>query len=169
VVADDVTAGTVPMYEMALNVPRLDPDKLTSSTLVLADLIEAVPMKSIGIGKSSSFVIGGSKVRPRVGESFRREEKLGIYIKLYNFGQDELTHKPSGDVQYEVVKNGTNEKVITYTEDIMQMPNAAASQVTVEKLLPLRTFAPGQYTLRLKITDKIRNQVLTQSAQFTVL
>jgi GWxTD domain-containing protein len=169
IVADDVTAGTVAMYEVALNVPHLDPDKLTSSTLVVADQIEAVPMKSIGIGKSSSFVIGGSKVRPRVGEAFQREEKLGIYMKLYNFGQDEINHRPSADVQYEVVKNGTNEKVITYTEDIMQMPNAAASQVTIEKLLPLRTFAPGQYTIRLKVTDKVRNQVLTQSAQFTVL
>jgi GWxTD domain-containing protein len=168
VTAKDMIAGTVAMTELRLDVPQLDPDKLSSSTLVLADQIEAVPMRSIGTGKSSTFVIGSSKVRPRVGESFQRQEKLGVYMKLYNFGQDELTHKPSAQVEYEVVRNGSNEKVITYTEDVSQMPNASASQVTVEKLLPLRDFAPGQYTIRLKVTDKIRNQTLTQSSPFTV-
>jgi hypothetical protein len=146
--------------------PRIDPDKLSSSNLVLADLIEPVPMKSIGAGQ---FVIGGSKVRPRVGETFKQNEKLGVYMKLYNFGQDEKTRKPSGDVEYEVLKAGTEEKVIDYTEDLSQFPNLSASQVTVQKLLPLTTLGPGKYTIRLKVTDKIRNQVVTQSAKFTVI
>jgi GWxTD domain-containing protein len=169
VVAKDVTGGTVANYEMALNVPRLDPDKLTASTLVLADQIEPVPMKSIGADQSSSFVIGGTKVRPRVGGVFKSDEKLGIYLKLYNFGQNEATHKPSGQIEYELLKYGSNEQVVQYTEDIAQIPNAEPAQVTVEKLLPLKALAPGQYMIRLKITDKIRNQVLTQSAQFTVI
>jgi hypothetical protein len=67
-----------------------------------------------------------------------------------------------------VSKNGTNEKIFDYTEDIAQMPNASVAQVTIEKLLPLKTLAPGKYTIRLKITDKVRNQVLTPTAQFTV-
>jgi hypothetical protein len=48
------------------------------------------------------------------------------------------------------------------------IPGASTSQVTVEKLLPLNTLSPGQYTLRLKVTDKNRNQTLTPSVQFTV-
>jgi len=99
---------------------------------------------------------------------FRRDEKMGIYLKIYNFGPDEKTQKPNGQIEYEVVKSGTNEKIFDFTEDVATMPNASAAQVTVEKLLPLKTLAPGQYTLRLKITDKNRNQTLTPSAQFTV-
>jgi GWxTD domain-containing protein len=165
VVAEDVVSGTKATYEKAITVPRLDPDRLSSSSMVVADIIEPVPMKSIGAGQ---FVIGGSKVRPRVGEVFKRDEKLGIYMKFYNFGEDEITHKPAGQIEYEVVKRGTNEKVIEYTEDLAQFPNASPSQLIVEKLLPLKTLAPGQYTIRLKVTDKIRNQVLTPSAEFTV-
>ena len=41
--------------------------------------------------------------------------------------------------------------------------------ITVEKILPLKNLQPGSYELRMKVTDKIRNQVLTPSAQFTVL
>jgi len=58
--------------------------------------------------------------------------------------------------------------VISYTEDLNQIPNVSASQVTVEKLLPLNTFSPGQYTMRLTVTDKITGQKVTQSAPFTV-
>jgi hypothetical protein len=165
VVAKDLVAGTISDYEVAITVPRIDPDKLASSSVVLADLIEPVPMKSIGAG---AFVIGSSKVRPRLGEIFKREEKLGIYFQCYNFGTDETTHKPSGLVEYEVTKSGSNAKVIGYSEDLTQIPNASASEVIVQKLLPLKTLEPGQYTIRMKVTDKVRNQVLTNSAQFTV-
>ena len=165
VVAKDIVGGNLNNYEVALTVPRIDPDKLASSTLVLADLIEKVPTKSIGSGQ---FVIGSSKVRPRLGDVFKRDEKLGIYLKLYNFEGDEKTRKPAGQVDYEVVKNGSAEPVLTFSEDIGQIPGASASQVTIEKLLPLKNLAPGQYTIRLKVTDKNRNQVLTPSAQFTV-
>jgi hypothetical protein len=152
-------------YETALNVPHVDNEKLMSSTIVLADLIEKVPTRSIGVGQ---FVIGTTKVRPRVTESFKRDEKMGIFLKLYNFGPDEKTQKPSGQIEYQVVKNGSNEKIFEFTEDIASLPGASASQVTVEKLLPLQNLTPGQYTLKLKITDKNRNQTLTPSAQFTV-
>jgi GWxTD domain-containing protein len=165
VVAKDVTGGNMNNYEVALNVPRLDADRITSSTLVLADIIEPVPTRSIGTGQ---FVIGTSKVRPRVGETFRRDEKMGIYLKLYNFAPNEKTHKPDGQVQYELMKNGTNEKIFDFTEDLAKIPGASPSQVTIEKLLPLGTLTPGQYTLRLKVTDKTKNQTLTPSAQFTV-
>jgi len=165
VVAKDVVGGNLNTYEVAITVPRLDSEKLSASNIVLADLIEHVPTKSIGVGQ---FVIGTSKVRPRVDEVFKREEKMGIYLKVYNFGTDGDNRKPTGEVTYEVTKNGTNEKIYEGTENVADIPGASANQVTIEKLLPLTGLAPGTYTLRVKITDKNRNQTLTPSAQFTV-
>jgi GWxTD domain-containing protein len=165
VVAKDLTGGTMNNYEVALHVPRFEDDKLASSTIILADQIEKVPTRSIGTGL---FVIGDSKVRPRVGETFSREEKMGIYIQLYNFAADEKTQKPNGDIQYEVVRNGSNATIYDFKEEIKDVPGYSAQQVTVEKLLPLAKLDPGQYTLKMKVTDRIRNQVLTPSATFTV-
>jgi len=165
VVAKDVVGGNLNSYEVALVVPRMDGEKLTASNIVLADLIEHVPDKSIGMGQ---FVIGSSKVRPRVDDIFKREEKMGIYFKIYNFGTDGENRIPEGEISYEVTKNGTNEKIFETTEDVSKIPGASANQVTIEKLLPLKDLLPGQYTLRVKITDKFRKQVLTPSAQFTV-
>jgi len=167
VVAKDVVGGNMVNYETRLAVPRMEDDTLMSSSIVLADLIEKVPTRSIGTGQ---FVIGDTKVRPRVNDKFKPDEKMGIYFKVYNLGADPKTHKPDGQIEYQVVKNGSNEKVFDYTESVASLPDASASEVTVEKLLPLQRLKlkPGQYTLKLKVTDRNRNQVLTPSAEFTV-
>jgi len=86
-------------------------------------------------------------------------------MQLYNFGADEKTHKTDGTIEYEIVKNGTNEKVFEYNEAVSEKGGA---QVVVEKLLPLKDLLPGKYTLKMKVTDKMRNQTLTPSATFTV-
>jgi GWxTD domain-containing protein len=164
VVVRDVVGGAMNNYELALNVPHFDPDKLAMSTLVLADQIEKVPTKSIGTGQ---FVIGTTKVRPRVSNTFRRDEKMGIYMKAYNFGADEK-QKPSGQVDYEIIKNGSNEKVLEHSQQLNTIAGASTSQVTFEQLLPLKGLQPGQYTLKIKVTDNIKKQALTPNVTFTV-
>jgi GWxTD domain-containing protein len=164
IVAKDITGGNMNNYEMALNVPRLEDDKLMASSLVLSDVLEKVPTRQIGTGQ---FVIGSSKVRPRVGEAFKQGEKMGIYMKLYNLGANETTHKVAGDITYEIIRAGDNSKVIDFTEDLQSL-EGSASQMTIEKLLPLQSLQPGRYVIRLKINDKVKNQTLTQSSEFSV-
>ncbi len=164
VVAKDLVGGTVNNYEVALEIPHFEDEKLASSSLILADIIEKVPTKSIGTGQ---FVIGTSKVRPRIDGVFKRDEKLGIYTQLYNFASDEKTRKPNATIDYEIVKIGSNEKVFEYQEQVADTGGASAL-VVVEKLLPLKDMLAGNYTLNMKIVDKIRNQTLTETANFTV-
>jgi len=162
VVVKDVYGGNMNNYEMALNVPRMEDDQFTHSSVILADLIEKVPTRSIGAGQ---FVIGSTKVRPRVTESFKADEKMGIYVKLYNFEADEKTKKPQGEVVYEITKVGSTDKIFEFKEDLK---NVSATEVTIEQLLPLKGMEPGQYELKMKVTDKLRNQTLTPSAKFNI-
>jgi hypothetical protein len=166
VVAKDIVGGNMTSYEVALNVPHYEEDKFASSSLILADVIEKVPTRSIGTGQ---FVIGDTKVRPRLNETFLRNEKLGIYAQFYNFGVgDEKTKKPSGSIRYEITKTGSERPVLDYTEEVSAIPGASSQQVTVEKLLPLAALEPGQYSLKMRVTDKAKNEVLTPTANFTV-
>ena len=164
VVSKDVIGGNMNNYEIALDVPRFDDEKLGMSSVILADMIEKVPTKQIGAGQ---FVIGSSKVRPRMGESFRRDEKMGIFANFYNFSPDEKSKKPNGTIEYEIV-NSANLKVLEFTEEVKDIVGASANQVTIEKLLPLQSLEPGRYTLKMKVTDKNSNQILTPSTIFTV-
>jgi GWxTD domain-containing protein len=165
IVAKDTISGNMNNYEVALDVPHFDEDKLGSSSLIIADRIEALPTTSIGGGM---FAIGDVKVRPRVGNTFKKDEKMGIYLQVYNFGPDEKTQKPSGSIEYEIDKVGSNEKVTDFSEEVAAIRNASASQVTIEKLLPLNSLPAGTYTLKVKAVDKNRNQTVIQQANFTV-
>lgn len=166
VVAKDIVGGNMNNFEMALRVPYYEDDEFGMSSLILADLIEKVPTRSIGTGQ---FVIGSSKVRPRINETFKRNEKMGIYMQLYNFVPDESTQKPNGSIEYVVVRNGTNESIFEFTEEIASIEGASASQTTIEKVLPLQSLEPGEYTLRMKVTDRNRDETLTPEATFTVI
>jgi len=166
VVAKDTIGGTLNNYETALDVPHFEEEKLASSSLILADDISRLPTRSIGGGM---FTIGDTKVRPRLGNAFTRDEKLGIYLQVYNFQPDEKTQKPSGEITYEIDKVNSNDKIMDFTEDISKLPNASANQVTIAKLLPLKDVPPGTYTLKIKAVDKRANQTLpVQSENFTV-
>jgi hypothetical protein len=99
---------------------------------------------------------------------FKQSETMGIYTEFYNLGMDEKTKKPQGTIEYEVVNNADNKTMFAQTEDLTTIPNASSFLVTVEKKLPLKSLPPGKYTLKLKVDDKLKNQSLTPSAQFTV-
>jgi GWxTD domain-containing protein len=165
IVCKDVTGGNMTTYPMALNVPHFDDEKLAASSLILADLIEKVPTRSIGSGQ---FVIGDTKVRPRLTDTFERNEKLGIYTQFYNFSPDAKTNKPNASIEYDITKAGAAKPVLHYTEEVTTIPGASSQQVTVEKLLPLQSLEPGQYTLNMKVVDRNSNQTLSPTANFTV-
>jgi hypothetical protein len=93
---------------------------------------------------------------------------MGIYTEFYNLGMDAKTKKPAGDIKYEIVSDTTKQTVVDVSQDIATIPNASGSLVTVERMLPLKTFAPGQYTLHITLTDKLKNQTVNQTAPFTV-
>jgi hypothetical protein len=165
VVCKDLVGGNMTSFPMALNVPHFEEEKLAQSSLILADVIEKVPTNSIGTGQ---FVIGDTKVRPRMSDTFGRQEKLGIYTQFYNFSPDEKSKKPNGSIEYEITKHGTEKPILSQTEDVAAIPGASAQQVTIAKLVSLQSLEPGDYTLKLKVTDRNGNQTLTPSANFTV-
>ncbi len=165
IVAKDTVGNTMNNFEMALTVPHYEEDQLSSSSVILADQLERVPTKSIGGGP---FVIRSSKVRPRVGDNFKQAETMGIYTEFYNFGMDEKTKKPEGTITYDVV-DSTNKTVMTQTEELQTIQNASSFLVTVEKKLPLKSLTPGKYTLKMTVTDKLKNKSISPSAPFTVI
>jgi GWxTD domain-containing protein len=161
-VIKDVQSGNVGVTNSRLAVPRYEDEKLESSTLILADQIEHVPAKQIGTGQ---FVLGSSKVRPRLDADFTANEKLGIYMQVYNLKPDEKTHKSSATFQFTVKKGDA--QVMQFKESSEEMKQTG-EQVTIERLLPLATLAPGKYALEVIATDGHSNQSITRTAEFTV-
>ena len=162
IVIKDVKSGNVGVINSRLQVPKFDDDALETSSLILADQLEHVPAKQIGTGQ---FVLGSSKVRPKLDAEFSNNDKLGIYMQVYNLKPDEKTHKSSATFQYTVKKG--NDKVMQFKETSEEMKQTG-EQVTIERLLPLATLTPGKYSLEVVATDTLSNKTITKSADFTV-
>jgi len=161
-VIKDVHSGNIGVVNSRLQVPRYEDDKLEASSLILADQIEHVPAKQIGAGQ---FVLGSSKVRPRLEADFTTADRLGIYMQVYNLKPDEKSHKSSATFQYTVKKG--KDQVMQFKETSEEMKQTG-DQVTIERLLPLATLAPGKYSLEVNATDTLSNQTISRTADFTV-
>ncbi len=73
------------IWKRSVNVPKYDDDRLSSSSLILADLMERVPSKDVSLG---NFVIGNTKIRPRVPPTvttpvvFHRGQNLNFWMQV---------------------------------------------------------------------------------------
>ncbi len=162
IVIKDVNSGNVGAINTRLAVPRYDEEKLEASSLILADQILHVPSKQIGTGQ---FVLGSSKVRPKMDASFTPADKMGIYLQVYNLKPDEKTHKSDASFVYTVKKG--DQQVMQFKETSADMKQTG-EQVTIERLLPLATLTPGKYTLEVSATDKLAQSTISRSAEFSI-
>ena len=170
VVAKDVNGDRVGTWRKGIQVPEYNDDKLEVSSLVLADQMHAVPSRNVGGG---NFVIGDTFVRPRVPAadgkpaSFKRDQKLNLWMQVYNLGVDDKTHKPSATVEYNVVNAATNKAVIHTIESTDTMGNVG-DQLTLKKTLSAADLQPGLYRLQIKVNDNISKQTVDPSTTFAV-
>jgi len=162
IVIKDVKSGNVGVVNTRLQVPKYEDDKLDASSLILADQLEHVPAKQIGTGQ---FVLGSSKVRPKLDGDFTTNDKMGIYMQVYNLKPDDKTHKSSATFRYTVKKG--DQQVMQFKETSEEMKQTG-DQITIERLLPLATLAPGKYSLEVLATDTLSNKTISKTADFTV-
>ena len=169
-VVKDVNGDRMGTWSRSIIVPDFSDDKLASSSLIVADDVEAVPSKNVGTGM---FVIGTTKVRPRVAPSdgkpvaFKRGQKVNFWMQVYNLTVDEKTHKPSATFEYDIVNAATNKEVVHAVDSSDKMGNIG-DQVTLEKTVQAANLEPGVYHIQIKINDNISKQTLGPSATFAV-
>jgi GWxTD domain-containing protein len=162
VIVRDVASGATGVRHIALPVPKYDPQKLSTSTLVLAAKLENMGDRP-AVGQ---FVIGQAKVIPNVSGIYRRGEPVGVYMQVYNAGIDQTTLRPSVDVEYALLKDG--KEVGKQAEDWRGMSDSG-QRLTLARLIDTRKLSPGEYELTIRIRDRVSGQALAPAAKFTVV
>jgi GWxTD domain-containing protein len=168
----DVNGDRKGVWSRGIVVPEYSDDKLSTSSLIVADLMEPVPTKDVSTG---NFVIGLNKVRPRVAPAngqpalFKRtrDQKVNFWMQVYNLGVDEKTHKPSATFEYDIVNLATNKPVVQKVETTDTMGNVG-EQVTLQKSIASANLQPGVYKIEIKVNDNISKQTADPSATFAV-
>jgi len=170
IVVKDVNGDRVGTWSKGIQVPDFADDRLEASSLIVADLMEPVAAKNVGTG---SFVIGATKVRPRVPSAdgkpmmFKRSQKMNFWMQVYNLGIDDKTHKPSATVEYNIVNATTNKPVVHTVESTDTMGNIG-DQVTLQKTLSAANLDPGTYRIQIKVNDNISKQTVDPTVTFAV-
>ncbi|MGH9651171.1 MAG: GWxTD domain-containing protein, partial [Terriglobales bacterium] len=170
IVVKDVNGDRVGTWSRGLQVPSYDEDKLAASSLIVADQMEKVPTRQVGSG---NFVIGTTKVRPRVESSdgkparFKRSQDLNFWMQVYNLSVDEKTQKPSATIEYDLVNVANQQSMMKQVENTDQLGNVG-EQVTLEKSLDLTNLPVGIYQLTIKVNDNISKQTIAPQAKFAV-
>ena len=169
VVVKDVNGDRTGSWSHAIQIPDFSEDKLSSSTLIIADQMEPVATKNVGTG---NFVIGTTKVRPRVAPSdgkpisFKRDQKLNFWMQVYNLSVDEKTHKPSATIEYNVTD--ANNKAVIHTVESTDTMGNVGDQVTLQKTLSAANLQPGLYKIEIKVNDNLSKQTVDPTATFAV-
>jgi GWxTD domain-containing protein len=162
VIVRDVTSGATGVRHVGFTVPRYDPQKLSTSTLVLAAKLESlIDQPAVG-----QFVIGQTKVIPNVSGIYQKGQPVGVYLQVYNAGIDQTTLRPSVDVEYALLKDG--KELGKQAEDWRGMSDSG-QRLTLARLIDTRQLAPGEYELAVRIRDRVSGQALSPSAKFTVV
>ncbi|MGB7549147.1 MAG: GWxTD domain-containing protein [Terracidiphilus sp.] len=160
----------VGIYGRALSVPEYHDEKLATSSLILADQMNAVDSHSIGSG---NFVIGNTFIRPRVSAnpatpvSFNRSQQLSFWMQVYNLGINEATKSNEATVTYEIIDTANNGVIFEKQLNSKDL-GEHSDQLTVEKSLPIAGLQPGKYKVLIKVNDEISKQEIAQSAPFVV-
>jgi len=162
IVIKDTNSNNVGVVNARLAVPPFNDDTLDASTLILADQMQPVATNQIGLGQ---FVIGDTKVRPKLNQSFAADQPLGVYLQLHNFKVDPKTNKNQASITVHITKNGQDVRTLVQTGDELKQ---TGNQITLEDTLGLVAVPPGQYHIEIQATDQISKQTVTRAADFTV-
>lgn len=170
VAVKDVNGDRVGTLVRSIRVPEFDDEKLAASSLILADIMERVPAKNIGAG---NFIIGDTKVRPRLDAadgkpaSFKRAQRLNIWLQVYNLQQEQQSKKTKATITYDIMNLQTNKSVM-HTDESSAAYGNTGEQITIEKSVALANLEPGLYSLKVTINDEVTKQTINPSARFQV-
>lgn len=155
-VVRDVNSGKTGVIKQGFVVPKYEEGRLSTSTLILASKIE--PLN--GRLPSGQFVLGSLKVIPNATGEFKQDQSLGIYMQVYNITIDQATLRPSVDIEY-VISQKDKELMRIKEDGKNGLSSITSQQITLARLISLKTFKPGFYDVQVIIKDNVANQMVS--------
>lgn len=164
-----VDGTPVAMGKADLNLTALDPKAATASRLIISNDVNPLTEAQFS---TDPFAFGGIKVVPKGNRLFTKADELWYFVELRNPGVDATTSKPKVQVGLEI------EGMVNKQKKTMRAPLA---EVDVQELkgvpghyaigsaIPLTGFAPGEYTMKVKVIDTVSKLTYNLQDSFKVV
>ena len=106
--------------------------------------------------------LGPRRIRPRFGNVFAPTDGLVVTATLYGAKLDPASGKAALRARFSILKDGR--PVARGGEDVFATADAVASVGPI----PLAGYAPGEYVVRLDVTDGVAGATLRQELPFEI-
>jgi len=163
-VLKDVNSKKVGYDSIGISVPKYANSGLQSSTIILANNITGAPANATTL---EQYVIGDMRIVPNVTAQYFPGQNLVPYMQIYGMGIDQATQNPSLEVEFAVKKDG---KVLEVVQNNAENSDQFyyGQRVVLVGRIPTGNITPGKYQLEIRVLDKISNNRLTATTDFTV-
>jgi len=160
---EDMLSKNVSTLETGIYVPPFK-KSLFCSDMIIARSVFPVDISS---PEKSPFVLGVYKVIPNVSQDLKRDDKLGVYLHVYNFLLNPEKKKPDVSVKYVVLKDG---KPVLSFIDLKgeSVRYFSRKRLVLIKGIDLKELDAGSYRLKVTITDNLSGQRAYVSKLFTL-
>ncbi|MGH9389900.1 MAG: GWxTD domain-containing protein, partial [Vicinamibacteria bacterium] len=153
----DNPSGAVGQVSAKVEVPTLESGKLALSSLLLASA--AVPTPASGEAATAPFQFGDVRLVPNLSKSFLSGRTLTAYLEAYGLAEGTRLR-----VDLFLLKDG---RLFSKVAPSHHRPGGGGV-VTVRSEISLKSFPPGDYVLRARITDEITSEVEERESPFSV-
>ncbi len=155
--ARDNPSGAVGQVKTKVAVPPLERGKLTLSSLLLATA--AVQTQASGAAEKVPFQFGDVRLVPNLSKSFLSGRSLTAYVEAYGLGDDARLR-----VAFFLLKDG---RLFSKVAPSYHRPGGGG-EISVRSEISLKSFPPGDYVLRARITDETGGAVAERESPFSV-
>ena len=159
-----------------MTVPNLASGLSTSSLILAKSLDQAGGPPLNGQQQlEQPYTISGYKITPTLHAQLPQDRRASLRVfYIYNEGAA-ANGKPDLNVDYNFFRAAEEKPFVNMPPSVYNTSTlpaefnlAAGHTVFVGQGVPLKTFAPGDYKVEMKITDKTNNQAITRTVNFTV-
>jgi len=153
----DNPSGAVGQVSSKVSVTPIEKGKLFLSSLLLASA--AVDAPASNEAEKAPFQFGDVRLVPNLSKIFLSGRSLTAYVETYG-----LTGEARLKVDFFLLKNG---RLFSKVAPSHHRPGVGG-HVAVRSEISLRSFPPGEYVLRARITDETTGEVAERESPFTV-
>jgi hypothetical protein len=168
--ADKNYMPKVGMLKKDLTVPDFTKAELGTSSMLLSTAIQ--PAAGGQTADDDPYIFGQMQIVPSRDGKYKKTDTLSVVYWVYGATGD-ASGKPDLTIENSFnQKTGDGEKFFNKTQPQAvngQSPYTVSTGIPNFLEVPLVSFAPGDYRLEIKITDKPSGKTVTQNVNFTVL
>lgn len=165
-----IAAGGQPLAlaRSALDVNPLVKDESGISPLLLSDNIYPLPA---AVDATAPFSFGGLKVIVKGDRVFTKADEMWLFCEVRNPGVDEAgAPKLQLKVDLEGTAAGKPVRMGLAAQDAGAQPlKGVPGHYAIGRAIPLASFKPGQYTVKVTVTDLVKNTPYDLEESFKVV